>query len=269
MSVLLVKTTAELTALAGTATAGDTYFNSDTKNIRVWDGTNWMVYANDGLSLNSITSTSSLLLNGADEHVYLPPNNAYAFGTNDFSVVAWVKYTTISSTYSAIWDFRSSSMGVDPSLFISSNNPKLYHYTGDGYGASYNNDIGANTWNMITVVREAGVIRMYLGDLLVASGTNSKNYVNSNGIKIGIGGNNSYELTGNIDEFSVYNKALQAGQIKEIYRGQAAKDLDPLQPLTWLRFGEGDSGTTVTDHGNLGNHASLINNASFDTVNHI
>lgn len=269
MSVLLVKTTDELTALAGTATPGDTYFNSDTKEIRVWDGTNWRGYDNDSIGLASITNTSSLQLNGADEHVYLPPNNAYAFGTGDFSVVAWVNYTTISSTYSAIWDFRSSSMGVDPSLFIASVNPNLYHYVGDSYGASYNVDIGANTWNMVTVVRENLGIKMYLGDLLVASGTNDKNYVNSNGIKIGIGGDNSYELTGNIDEFSVYNKALQAGQVKEIYRGQDAKDLDPLQPLTWLRFGEGDSGTTVTDHGILGNHASLINNASFDTVNHI
>ena len=49
MSVLLVKTSAELTALEETATAGDTYFNSDAGTFAsgtapVGGGTHQMVY---------------------------------------------------------------------------------------------------------------------------------------------------------------------------------------------------------------------------------
>lgn len=67
---------------------------------------------------------NSLCFNGASQYVQVSPYPAMQFGTNDFSVDAWVKPATLGNTVRTIVDHREENGGVvrGYSLFLSTNN---------------------------------------------------------------------------------------------------------------------------------------------------
>lgn len=271
MSVLLVKTTDELTALEGTAglTAGDTYFNSDTKDIRVWAGSNWRIYNSDSVSLQAIANTTSVSLDGVDDHVLIPSHSSYGFGIGDFTIICWFNADTMVNAYNALWDFRPNGSGIFPSFFIGTANNYKYYYNAGTSVINYNTSPNLNTWYMNAVVRQSGEVKVYLNDQIVANGTDNQSFgTPTAGIKLGshASDSSSFDYDGYLDEFAIFDTALNQARISSIYNNGTPVSLGPIQPLTWLRLGDGDTGTTVTDHGTLENHASLVNNATFSTT---
>ena len=214
-------------------------------------------------------SQSSVKLDGSS-HVLVPPNDAYGFGTGDFTIVQWFKVTDINAnTYQNLWDFRSTSTGESiPTMWIGRTSNYAYYYWAGGAVLNYNTVPTEDVWYLSAVVRENGVIRVYQNDVEVASGSRNTNYAApQHGIYIGRRADTSqpYHLNGSVDDFALWNTALSASQIESIYNDGNPNDLSSLNPLTYLKMGDGDSGTTITDHGSLGNHASLVGNAVFDS----
>jgi len=251
----------------GLPSAGDAYFETDTKNYIIYDGANWRTYNYDTIGLSAVTNTTSVTLDGVDDHVLIPSHSSYGFGTGDFSVICWFNADAIPGNYHALWDFRPNGSGTYPSFFIGTPTGfRYYFYTGS---AAINHDVtpSTSTWYMSAVVRNSGTTTVYLNDTSVASGSNTQSYSTpTSGIKLGVTGSNTLDYDGYLDEFAIFNTALSSSQISDIYNSGNPVDLDPLEPLTWLRLGDGDTGTTVTDHGSLGNDASLVNNAAFSTT---
>ena len=64
----------------GSPTDGDVLFETDTKNVIIWDGTNWRGYQNDVILLSPVTNTTSVTFDGVDDYVLIPSNSSYAFG---------------------------------------------------------------------------------------------------------------------------------------------------------------------------------------------
>ena len=214
-------------------------------------------------------SQSSVKLDGSS-HVLVPPNDAYGFGTGDFTIVQWFKATNLNAdTYQNLWDFRSTNiMESIPTMWIGRTTNYAYYYWAGGAVLNYNTVPTEDVWYLSAVVRENGVIRVYQNDVEVASGSRTTNYAApQHGIYIGRRADTSqpYHLHGNVDDFALWNTALSASQIESIYNDGNPIDLSSLNPLTYLKMGDGDSGTTITDHGSLGNHASLVGNAVFDS----
>ena len=195
MSVLLVKTSAELTALEGTATAGDTYFNSDTKNIRVWDGTNWRMYLNDGISLSNITNTYSIDLDGTNE--YLTVGSETLFNTSSaFSFSGWVKLDTYTNNFPTVFGVKTNlSNGF--ALLLSQNYNNYYGVTFGIGGATSGSGTPRLTTNSTTIASD-----------LVGSWTHI--CLTFDGVDISTGGNGAAGVEDTTSGFKLYiNNSLK------------------------------------------------------------
>jgi len=77
-----------------------------------------------------------------------------------------------------------------------------------------------------------------------------------------------YTFNGNIDEVAVWDSALSAGTIADIYNSGVPTDLSSLSPVAWWRMGDSagdteDGGGAVTDGGTVG----TVKNAADPGVN--
>ena len=68
MTTIQTTTYANLTTLQETASAGDTYYETDNNRIVTWNGTNWTYYNNDG-SVAPYSNTYSMQFDGANEYL--------------------------------------------------------------------------------------------------------------------------------------------------------------------------------------------------------
>ena len=71
-------------------------------------------------------------------------------------------------------------------------------------------------------------------------------------------------LTGNQDEFAIFNTELSSADALAIYGLGQPTDLVDLSPVAWYRFEEG-SGTTAIDSGTGGNNGTLENSPTYST----
>src|SRR6056300_1662496 len=78
--------------LPGSPSAGDAYFETDTKDYIIYDGTNWRSWANDGV-YSQVAS-----FDGVGD--YIDTNEKFDFiqKTCEFTVTCWVKFTDHTST---------------------------------------------------------------------------------------------------------------------------------------------------------------------------
>ena len=78
-------------------------------------------------------------------------------------------------------------------------------------------------------------------------------------------------LEGLVDEVAMFNSALTAQNVEDIYNDGVPNDLGTdglnLSPLGWWRMGDNDggTGTTITDQGNGGNDGTLTNGPTYST----
>lgn len=288
----------------GSPTDGDVLFETDTKNVIIWDGTNWRGYASDVISLSGITNTYSLDLDGTNE--YLTVGSETLFNTNyPFSFSGWVKLDTYANNFPIFFQAKTdlgTSKGFAIFLSQYSNN---YYGVGFGVGGATNgsstprlttnstavaSDLLGN-WRHICLTFDgvdisaggngiAGVqdttsgFKLYINNSLKTLYTTGSlgDYNNSNFFGSGFAGANSYHLDGHIDECSVYNTELSANQVSELYNsGVAGVDANPFNPVGWWRMGDasGDSwdGTNWTIDNVASGTNSLGSNADATSVN--
>ena len=75
-------------------------------------------------------------------------------------------------------------------------------------------------------------------------------------------------LNGYVDEVAIFNSALSASDVSDIYNSGVPADLTSLSPVNWWRMGDNDggTGTTITDQGSGGNNGTLTNGPTFSTT---
>jgi len=284
--------------------AGDAYFETDTKNYIIYDGTNWRGYNSDGISLSNITNTYSLDLDGTNE--YLTAGSETLFDTSSaFSFSGWVKLDTYANSFPVIFQAKTDlGTGKGFAIFL---NQSLGNYYGVSFGvggstsgsgtprlttnsATVASDLVGN-WRHICLTFDgvdistggngaAGVqdttsgFKLYINNSLQTLYTAGSlgAYNNSNFLGGGFAGASSYYSDGHIDEFSIYNTELSANQVSELYNeGVAGVDVNPLNPVGWWRMGDasGDSwdGTNWTIDNTASGTNSLGSNADATSAN--
>ena len=81
----------------GSPSAGDAYFETDTKNYIIYDGANWRGYSNDGAATQAISNSYNLSLDGTGDIVNLGDLNSLLDNyTNSVSV--WFKLDSATDT---------------------------------------------------------------------------------------------------------------------------------------------------------------------------
>jgi len=191
----------------------------ENENITAYDYSN---YGNDGILTNGTTWTTGMYRNAldfnstAEQYVDCGNDDSLNFGSGDFSVSLWVKYT-----YSAGDPIGKYLDSEDKGFIIgfTSTNVDFYIYDSvndadaiDAYNPSL------NTWYHLVGVRGGGRAKLYInGELEANVDASSVGNIDTTGnLTIGKYTDGTY-FNGTIDEVRIYNKALTAEEIKKDY----------------------------------------------------
>jgi len=255
----------------GSPSAGDAYFETDTKSYIIYDGANWRGYASDGLSGWSGTNAYYLSFDGVDDDLIATTYDAgnEVGTTGSLSVSGWFKVPSAQlGNYTQIFYFGDSATSSNYfGLHAQANETlrfSLRKGTGTDLNVSSTNTILADTWYNFVAVRS------YSGTTCTAT-----LYVNGTQWATGSASNHDYEIgpltrwsgfrgdfwnRSDQDEMAIYETALTSGQAVNIYKGESnggsggtngtAGNLLSFNPAVWLRCGDGvenGSGNTVYD----------------------
>lgn len=244
----------------GSPSAGDAYFETDTKNYIIYDGANWRGYNSDGVR-TSVTNSYYFSFDGVDDDLIATTYDAgnEVGTTGSLSVSGWFKIPSAQlGNYTQITYFGDSATSSNYfSLNIQTNGTLRFFLrkgTGTDLIASSTNTILADTWYNFVAVRS------YSGTTCTAT-----LYVNGTQWATGSASNHDYEIgpltrwsgfrsdfwnRTDQDEMAIYESALDLSHSKTIHNGGTPGDISSLNPVAWYRCGDGTeagSGNTVYD----------------------
>ena len=167
-----------------------------------------------------IANAKVMSFNGTDQYV---DNEIINLGAN-CTVSAWFKPTTSSTDYVL---FGSSSLGSSYLLryYLGS----FYVSTGGGFylGFSIGGNTVVNSWNYLAIEKTTDTITMYLknqnGEFSQSSTNSGISALSLSFDRIGAKSTNpaSVLFTGQVDEVALFNTALSASKIQQIYDATA------------------------------------------------
>jgi len=146
----------------------------------------------------------SLDFDGTDDYVAANASTPFNFGTGDFSLSAWIR-TTSSSTVVAIGNYNG---GEDYWLGVNSGVATFSISGGSVAGGTVND----GNWHLITGVRSAGTIIIYVDGVQQNTAGNTNGASPAASPRIGAF-SNGYYWPGQIDDARIYNRALSAAEV--------------------------------------------------------
>jgi hypothetical protein len=270
-----------------TEVQGRIAFETDTKNIIVYDGSNWRAYASDGSTGWSGSNTYSMNFDGTDDYLIGSPVTAFA---QQGTISAWIKTTasgssqTILNTSDATVDNKWLNLRVDGGTghlrFIANNGGTNSITTGS-------TDINTGSWVHVAVTCNSSAYSLYVNgsaETLTNSNNDGTWFGDFSLTNISIGRQvratvSALPFNGNIDEVAVWDSALSAAQITNIYKGESnggsggtnstPGNLLSFSPKAWWRMGDGaeaGSGNIVYDMSSFSNNLTIVNEANFDNT---
>jgi hypothetical protein len=220
----------------------------------------------------AIGNSYAVTCDGTNDYVDLGtgPNSAFNDNSGDFTISIWFNYAANVSYDGLI------ANGYPVQIYLQANKIKTYlsSTASASYfisGAATDTTFSTDTWYHLGIIRSGTSFDYYVNGTLdeeyTASGTT---YISAYSLKVGTWNGSVYMFDGMVDEFALWDTALTADNMKEIYdndgaRSPGAGDLSSLSPFGWWRMGDNDSGTgtTVTDQGSDSNDGTLTNGAAF------
>ena len=181
---------------------------------------NWGDLTNMTLASDWLLSNGQFALNFASTRK-VQTSRAIVAATQAWTMSAWVYptgttgYRTICGNYGA-GNTTGLQMNLWPSAgAVPANAPTVY------YGASAINatsGIAANQWSHIAATRSGNAVTIFANGVQVGSGTNTGSVGTSRNWAIGQGPDyNDEPMIGYIDDHSVYNRALTANEVRDLY----------------------------------------------------
>jgi hypothetical protein len=179
-------------------------------------------------------------------------------GNADRTLEMWVKVNTFGSGesyFAGYGNFGSSAQTYH--LGTRSDHQLFFSQWGDVVLGPI---LQAGQWYHLAVTNVGNAVTLYLNGASVASGTTTINTPSGSSFDIGrVPGSlgDSRNLDGMVDEVSVYNRALSAGEIQGIYKaGSDGKVLSPIS-VDFPSVLEGSAGTTQPVTFTIGRTGSL------------
>jgi len=231
----------------------------------------------------------SVSFDGTDDYIDLG-SNAFINNSSAFSISTWFKLDSWATTYPGICVIKTA--GAQGFIIgLSNTSPYSGVWVGsngtDGFrGFSTSNGALAATitsgWHHLVLTYDGVDSQASSSRTLYIDGTE---YGITNHVPLGNSSNNNYigraanrTIDGMVDEFAIFNSALTAAQITNIYKGEDSGgsggtngvpgSLATFNPVGWWRMGDNDggTGTTITDQGSGGNDGTLTNGPTFSTT---
>jgi len=175
---------------------------------------------------------------GTYNGVQIPDQPAYAL-TNSLTIEGWVRPR--GDGYVIFWR-GDNRTGLDPyALSMQANYTLLFQISAEnGNSASVGASLPYNLWTHVagTLDGSSGMMSIYTNGALASQTTTAirpfGDLIASDFPGVGIGnvndGRNNFAFNGDIDEISLYNRALLPGEIQAIYNGGSAGKCAPTSP---------------------------------------
>jgi len=169
-------------------------------------------------------SGTAMRFDGINDYVELGTDSRLNQLNNIFSISAWVK-TGDSGNWQWIYQFGQHSDHKDRSLVINDGNKAtMYTYYGDAVGTTTVTD---NEWHHLVGTSDGTTTRIYVDGVLEKSATPTFSSFTYSGARIGINNPGGYyPFNGSIDEVAVYNTALSATDVSQMYNDGKPKHLN-------------------------------------------
>ena len=227
--------------------AGDAYFETDTKNYIIYDGTNWRGYNSDGVFTSYPTNTKALDFDGSGDYVSVAHSSDLSI-SGAMSITAWVNPDSLSGFPMFVSKRSSSSHAYQ---FYSTVNKLNYN---NGTIAQSSGTISTGAWTHVGVTFDgAGGVTFYINGSSAGTATAATtNPTNTYELQFGRAFNGNY-LNGRLDEIAFFDSVLTANQMSGIYSNKLYPEM-----VSFWRF-EDD----VTD--SVGSNDGTNNGATFTT----
>ena len=171
-----------------------------------------------GIMTGAYWSNNAINFYGNKEVVSIPYNDAFHFGSGDFTVEVWAYFTSLSGT-SLIYMTRDGT-GYSPfGIMASGTDLKVVSSSADGSWDILDSSFGTistDTWYQIVVTRSGSTFTRYLNATSVGTDTSSATlWANNSGLLIGA---TADSMAGKLPIVRVHKgKALSATDIKQNY----------------------------------------------------
>lgn len=287
MSIILHTTSSTRPAHA----SGRIAFETDTGNLIISDGTNWQVYNPDTATGWSGSNTYSLNFDGADDQ--LRSSSIVTSSAQQGTISAWIKTTNPNSGFLPFFSISNNNSGVDDEWFAfqvdsAGNLELIYKNSATTEKTESSFAINNGNWRHVVATSDGSSRKLFIdgSEDTSATGTAFGTWIGDLSTKTActIGGMrrdtdtvNSFFI-GNIDELAVWDSALSASQITNIYKGESdggsggtngtPGNLLSFSPKAWWRMGDGveaNSGTTVYDMSSFSNDLTMVSSPTYQS----
>ena len=144
---------------------------------------------------------------GTGDYLTAPANAAYAFGTGDFTVEAWVYPVIRNATYgSQIAGPHAYTVSADWLFIINTAGNLYFQISSSSTGAQTSTStVPLNSWSHVVVVRLSGTVTFYINGVAAGSGSYTTSVANTQALGIGAAnnGNAATALTGYISNLRI------------------------------------------------------------------
>lgn len=208
-------------------TDGNVLFETDTKNVIIWDGTNWRGYANDGVSNPYPSNSYSASFDGSSDYITGTVSGLNSLSA--FSTSCWFRYQ--GSPAGGTTHIMLSGAGT---WYVWLKNTTTIQYATQGgntkdFTISTIND---STWYHLATVHDGTNATLYLnGSSLGTQTVNSVPSTAGNSFNIGRFTTGSYYWNGYLDEVALFNRALTSSEVSNIYNNKTYLNLTALYRL--------------------------------------
>ncbi len=175
------------------------------------------------------------------------------------TVSQWIKTSSLS-TYNVFFS-QYTCCGAGRFIFMTSSDGCVYYKKSWVNLTSSTKSVADNQWHHIVFVKTgngAGQLQLYIDG--VANGTPGTDNEVFQNAPVEIGRDSRVDsFTGSIDEVRIYNRALSADEVSQLYRLTTPTGVDTSLKGYWSFNGQDISGTTAYDRSGSGNNGTLTN----------
>jgi sialidase-1 len=185
-----------------------------------------LAFVRGGATVRGGRFGNALGLDGVDDYIHLPYSGSLDLDAADFTVSAWIRYTGDTTKHAIFWAYgwgsatgqiwlrahpaenRLVTRVESPSGFASFGTPATY---GDG------------EWHHVVLQRTADQLSLWVDGVKVATAPGLPGSVTAGhdggilGLFVGRRPDGADRFIGEVDELRIYNRALDASELAEIY----------------------------------------------------
>ena len=240
-------------------------YPEDVTKVLPLDNNTWVVNNTANFTLIYLTAlqqtptAGALNFDGVDDEVEL----GNWFNYQQFTIEMWVNPAASQSPYANIID-NNHSASTNWVLQQNGGNHNSYYFALSGTPAAVSFSLTANTWQHLSIVRDANSLKVFLNGTEMGSYPYSGNilYNGAQYVRLGNWGNGGRPWNGSMDEVRFWNRPLTQAEIQD----RMSCELAPAQTdlLAYYKFNQGfsncnnDEEITLTDFSGNNHSGDLL-----------